>query len=81
MFLRRWFFFLICVFLFPVTLNQFLEARPQNRPVDVLPPPSQIQQSIPPPPESEQIKEKLPPLSRREIISWGFRVARKHPFL
>jgi hypothetical protein len=26
-------------------------------------------------------KENLPPLQRSEVIVWGFRMARKHPFL
>ncbi len=75
---------LVCsllILLCPLTPGLRLDAHPQNRPIEALPPPVQIQQSVTPPPDSETKKDSLPPLQRSEIVSWGFRVARTHPFL
>lgn len=73
--------FLAGLLLFPLSLHLPLIAEPQTPPIDQMPPPAQIQQTLPPLPEIETAKDRLPAPSRREIISWGFRLAKKHPFL
>ncbi len=81
MFRKKVFVFLIVLFIFPLSLDLFLSADPQNNPIDFMPPPAQIQQTVPPLPEIDTVKERLPALTRKEIISWGFRLAKRHPFL
>jgi len=81
MFSRKTLFSFFLIILCPLSLNVFLNAKPQNRPGEYLPPPSHIQQNMTPLPEIETQKETLQPLNHRDIISWSFRVARKHPFL
>lgn len=81
MFSRKSLITFLLILLCPLSLNIFLEASPQNSPLDTIPPSGQFQQSVIPQPEYQTKTETLPPLKKSEKITWGFRMARKHPFL